>query len=398
MEAAEINKLSQHQFEHVVTSDALVALCKQLKNAKVITLDTEFVRTRTLKPKLGLLQVFDGKHLALIDPIVICDMEPFCDILRDESILKVFHSCSEDIDALHSNLGVTPSPLFDTQFAASILSYGASIGYAKLVENFFDITLDKGESRTDWIARPLSSKQLSYAAADVTYLMALYERLSAEVQQHDLHSAVLGESEALIQKKIQAFPSEYAYLQLSNNWKLRGHKLLALKLLAQWRLDVAREKDIAINFVVKEAVMYEIAMKMPLDNTQLGTIHGLYGKQLRLYGADIVKLSKQAHSANESEFCEKPQRLIEFSLHKQATADIKLIIEKVAEQTNIPIPVLASKKQISQVLKWCWFDIDENELQGLVPDMLNSWRRVLFIEELEKLFGENRKYETLRSL
>jgi len=139
-------------------------------------------------------------------------------------------------------------------------------------------------------------------------------------------------------------------------------------------------------------------MKLPQSTAQLHQIHGLFGKQLRLYANDILRIVAEAKSAPEDALVEKPQRLIDFSAHKRASADIKSLVEKISEQSGIPSPVLASKKQIAQVLKWCWFSLDETELQGLRPDLLSGWRRELFIEELMQLFGDKGKYETLRSL
>lgn len=392
---ADLNQLS---FEYVTDQASLENLCFDLKMANVITLDTEFVRTRTLRPQLGLLQVFDGKRLALIDPIAINDLSAFGRILTHPNIIKVLHSCSEDIEALHSNLGLTPSPLFDTQFAASLLGKGASIGYANMIESFFSITLDKGESRTDWMARPLSTNQLDYAAADVTYLMVAYHALAAELEEKGLTHCIFAESEALVQKKTHPFPAEYAYLTLSNNWKLSGRSLYALKHLAQWRLNIARAQDIAINFVIKEASMLEIAIQLPQTSAQLHQTFGLFGKQVRLYSDDILRIVNEARTVEPDAFLLKPQRLIDFRAYKKASGEIQLIVEQAAEQTGIPSAVLASKKQISQLLKWCWFEQDETALQGLTPDLISGWRRDLFLSKLTPLFNEQGHYEALRGL
>ena len=401
MKPDQIASLRDAQYEYIDNQAALIDLCDDLAQADVITVDTEFVRTRTLNPLLGLLQVFDGKRLALIDPVAINDLTAFIAILENTKIIKVLHSCSEDIDALYSNLGVTPQPLFDTQFAASILGIGPSIGYANLVESFFSITLDKGESRTDWMARPLSLKQLDYAAADVTYLMAAYDELAGQLKEKQLMPHVFAESVTLIHKKTTTLASEFAYLSLSNAWKLSGAQLYALKYLAKWRLDLARAQDIAINFVIKEATMLDIAMKLPQSVSQLHQMNTLFGKQVRLYAEDILRITQAALNVADDDIPTKPKRLIDFSANKRASSDIKTIVEKVEKQTGIPASVLASKKQIGQVLKWCWFEQDEFAMQGLMPDLLSGWRRDLFIDDLQVLFSTKKgegKYETLRSL
>jgi ribonuclease D len=400
---AEIASLSSMPYEYIKDEVALADLCADLAKSSVITLDTEFVRTRTLNPLLGLLQVFNGERLALIDPVAIEDLSAFSEILTNTDIVKVLHSCSEDIDALHSNLGVTPQPLFDTQFAASILGIGPSIGYANLIETFFSITLDKGESRTDWMARPLSAKQLDYAAADVTYLMAAFHELESQLNEKGWRDIVLAESATLILKKTTMLPSEYAYLGLSNAWKLSGSQLYALKNLAQWRMDIAREQDIAINFVIKEAVMLDIAINLPQSAAQLHQMPNFFGKQVRLYSQAILDITADAMKISKEDTPPRAKRLMDFTAFKRASADIKSVVEKIESKTGIPAAVLASKKQIGQVLKWCWFEYDEFALQGLQPDILSGWRRALFIEELSTLFSDPEqqnqgKYETLRSL
>ncbi|WP_395342356.1 ribonuclease D [Ningiella sp. W23] len=405
MTSNNITQLAHLKYEYVDTQSALAELCAKLNTADVITLDTEFVRTKTLRPRLGLLQVFDGQHLALIDPVVLDDLSCFVDILSNPKIVKVLHSCSEDIEALLHNLDATPYPLFDTQFANSLLGKGASVGYANMIETMFSVTLDKGESRTDWLARPLSPKQLDYAAKDVSYLMAAYEVLKQELELANLSDCVFSESELLIEKKRSPFPEASAYLLVANNWKLNGKSLYALKLLAQWRLREARKHDIAINFVVKESAMLEIAMKLPETPSQLHQMHALFGKQVRLYGQKILSIVQQARDADEEEHLKPIQRLIGFAAHKKAMSDIKELVLKVESKTGIPAAVLASKKQIAQVLKWCWFDLDETEIQGLKPDLLHGWRRELFLEGLQALFDLDKpseptqgKYRALRSL
>ena len=147
----------------------LERVCQQAREADVVMLDTEFVRTRTYYPQLGLIQLFDGETLSLIDPIALDEMTPFVSLLKDASVLKVLHACGEDLEVFQNAFGCTPTPMVDTQIMAAFLGHGLSTGFAALVSEFVGIDLDKSESRTDWLARPLSQKQLDYAAADVYY-------------------------------------------------------------------------------------------------------------------------------------------------------------------------------------------------------------------------------------
>ena len=373
-----------YDYLYVNTSEQLSTLCAHYETQSVLAIDTEFVRTQTLTPILGLIQVFDKEQVALIDPVAIEDLSAFSAILTNPNIVKVAHACSEDLEALWHHLHIIPTPIYDTQFAAGLLGLGVSVGYANLVEKLFEITVDKGESRTDWIQRPLSDAQCAYASADVTHLMALYENISEQTDAKQNTDWVFDEIHQLGCKKSILLPSDIAYYFLKNNWKLRGQQLIALKALAKWRLELARKEDMAVNFVIKEVALYELASKIP-DNAQaLFDCHNLYSKQARLYKDELLTICQAAKQAGSEQSVAKIQRLVEFSGYKASFSAVKDIVELVAQHEDVPAAVLASKKQMNQLLKWCWFEFDELELQGLTPDMLSGWRGKLFNQYTSK--------------
>jgi len=390
-------------YTYIETQSDFDALCADYTNdenpVRVLAIDTEFVRTQTLTPLLGLIQVFDGKSVALIDPVTVTDLSAFAAILTNPNIIKVAHSCSEDLEALWHHLHVIPSPVYDTQFAAGLLDLGVSVGYANLVEQLFDISLDKGESRTDWMQRPLSEAQMTYAAADVTHLMALFEHLYTLTETKNITQWVYQEIAQLGLKKSSPVPAEIAYLMLKNNWKLQHQQLAAFKELAKWRLEEARDKNKSVNFVIKEDAMYEIASKLPDSTHKLYECKQLYSKPARLYGETILNICREAKKLSPHECPPRIQRLIEFSGYKACMQQIKKLVEDEAATANIPVPMLASKKQINQLLKWCWFTQDELEAQGLKPDLLCSWRNALLHDKLQALRSTIANYhEIVRSL
>lgn len=363
-----------YEYYYVDEQSQLDELCANYVNEPVLAIDTEFVRTQTLTPLLGLIQVFDGKRVALIDPIAIADLKVFADILADENIVKVAHSCSEDLEALWHHLDVIPAPIFDTQFAAGLLDLGMSVGYANLVEQLFEIQIDKGESRTDWIRRPLSEAQCEYATADVTHLMALYEHLSAKVEERNMTTWVYQEVEQLGLKKSLPVSPACAYLNLKNVWKLNRRSLAAFQKLAHWRLELARKENTSVNFVIKEIALFEIAMKLPQTTQALFECQNLYSRQARFYSDALLAICRESSALSPEECPAKIQRLVEFSGYKKAMALLKEQIDVVAEIQQIPVATLASKKQINQVLKWFWFDFDDLAEQGIKPDILMGWR------------------------
>tara|TARA_A100000164_G_C21864329_1_gene751752 strand:+ start:281 stop:1114 length:834 start_codon:yes stop_codon:yes gene_type:complete len=161
-------------FTYIDSIEDLSFLNKELLQKSYVGVDTEFRRTTKDNMRLALLQVNDGEEIYLIDTVSIGDPEDNCNFLISDSVIKIFHSCKEDIEAIYSWTGNVMRNLFDTQLAHAFLDGQYSIGYQGLVEEKLGITLDKKETRSNWIRRPLSDSQLSYAASDVEYLIYIF--------------------------------------------------------------------------------------------------------------------------------------------------------------------------------------------------------------------------------
>ncbi|STS13321.1 ribonuclease D [Klebsiella pneumoniae] len=167
----------------ITTDDGLRAVCEAASTASAVALDTEFVRTRTYYPQLGLLQLFDGQQVSLIDPLTINDWAPMRDLLLNQDVTKYLHAGSEDLEVFLNAFNLMPQPLIDTQILAAFCGRPMSWGFASMVEEYSGVALDKSESRTDWLARPLTERQCEYAAADVWYLLPIASQLMAETDR-----------------------------------------------------------------------------------------------------------------------------------------------------------------------------------------------------------------------
>ena len=170
-------------FTYIDNIEDLSFLNKELLNKSCLGVDTEFRRTTKDNMRLALLQVNDGEEIYLIDAVHINNPENECDFLVSDSVKKIFHSCKEDLEAVHSWTGRVMVNLFDTQLANALLNGQYSIGYQGLVKEKLEITLDKKETRSNWIRRPLSDSQLNYAATDVEYLIHLFNEQEQELAQ-----------------------------------------------------------------------------------------------------------------------------------------------------------------------------------------------------------------------
>lgn len=373
------------QYNFITSNQALIDFCQQASQAQAIAVDTEFVRTRTLYPQLGLIQIYDGKQLVLVDPLSIDDFSSLTELLTNPNVVKVLHSCSEDLETFWHAFKVMPSPIFDSQFAASIVGMGPALGYAKLVEIMLDVTVDKGESRTDWLARPLRIEQCDYAAKDVLYLFQLYPELKARVEAQNKLPWVYAEIAHLAAKKQTPIPLDSVYLTIKNNWKLSRKGLLVLKNLAAWRTSTARQRDMALNFVVREENLVAIATFQPTNKTELRLVQGMNPHEVRIHGDVLLEIVANCQKVSEEAYPPRVKRVNDIEEYKNTAANVKKLCLSIAEKQAIPPELVGSKKQINQLLKWCWLEQDETRDMGLQPDLISSWRRVFFVDELMKI-------------
>ena len=223
----------------------------------VIGLDTEFQRTDTFYPIPGLYQLVAGGEICLIDPLAIDDWNPLTRALEDPATVKIMHSCSEDLELIAHHLDVRPANLFDTQIAYAFVSEHLSISYANLVNALLGLTLEKHQVRSDWLRRPLSDAQVSYACEDVASLPALHRLLSGELEATGRWHW-FREDMALREAAPTIDPDRY-YLGIKGAWRLNGAQLGALKVLCAWRERQAMQEDKPRNRVVWDEHLFHFA-------------------------------------------------------------------------------------------------------------------------------------------
>ncbi|WP_125718116.1 ribonuclease D [Pseudoalteromonas rubra] len=372
------------QYQFIQQQAELDAFIANLSDSQVLAIDTEFMRRRTLYPEIALIQVYDGEHLALIDPLSELDFSGLWHLLRDEQIVKVLHSPSEDIEVFQKFAGFVPTPLFDTQFALQLLGEGNCVGFANMVKSMLDIELDKSMSRTDWLKRPLQASQLEYAAADVFYLLPCYQKISKKIAEKGLSHIVTCESQLIAQKRAFRTPDNYLYLGIKNAWQLKPRDLAVLRTLASWRQNKAEKKNLALNFVLKEHNMVEIAKRRPSSLNSLRNVPGVEPMEVNRSGKEILACIEAGKAVQESELPARVQRLIDYPGYKGAAKEIKQAIAEVAREHDIPVDVFASKKQINQVIGWNWKLDEQQRKTFLKPDLFQGWRHEILKDALSK--------------
>lgn len=376
----------------LITTDAdLLEVCQRAATCDLVAIDTEFVRTRTLYPQLGLVQLFDGQHVSLIDPLAMSDLAPLRDLLVNPAITKVLHACGEDLEVFQHYLGVMPTPMLDTQIMAAFLGHRISTGFAALVAEYQGVELDKGESRTDWLARPLTEKQCHYAAADVYYLLPMFKTLLEKVQQSGHMGAVQAECLQAVWRRSQITQPDLAYRDISNAWQLYPRQLACLRLLAKWRIEEAQRRDLALNFVVKELSLWKVARYLPQTMSDLNHLE-LENPAIRFHGRTMLQMVDQAKKLPESECPAALSRLVDNPEYKATLKEIKAFIGTLETETGLSSELLASRRQIHQLLSFAWKSaehVDSAKSDQDLPELLSGWRGELMGERLQKLLSKS---------
>ncbi len=351
-----------------------------------IAIDTEFLRTDTFYARPGLIQLSDGVQVWLIDPLAIEDFSPLSRLFLCPSVIKVFHSCSEDLELLYRLVGSLPQPLFDTQIAAGFAGKGFCVGYQRLVSMLLEVDLPKDETRSDWIKRPLTSTQIHYAALDVYYLLKAFRVLYSELEVAGKLSWLLQEGETLAVNAGKNDDFDQYYRQVKVAWKLFPDQLAVLRALCEWREINARQQDIPRNRLVKEQVLWDIAKYLPTKMDQLRRINGVGNELCQRHGKHLLSLISKALQ-DKNTF---PSRL-PFPLPASCKPMVKRIRQycsEKAEEIGVEPELLIRKKQIDALLQSGVRSVD----QFCLPAILGGWRADVFATELVDVL--NREFKS----
>ncbi|MBG10988.1 MAG: ribonuclease D [Gammaproteobacteria bacterium] len=342
------------QIEYIETQVALEESCRCWVASPVIAVDTEFVRTNTFYPKLGLLQIADESQCYLIDPLRIKDWSCFVGVLADSEREIVLHSGGEDLITLLVAIGKLPDTFFDTQIACAYAGLGFSKSYQSLVLEIIGRNLPKDQTRSDWLKRPLSASQLEYAANDVCYLLPIFRELKARLEERDYLGFLKEDAKVQVDYTKLCEQPEYwelAYTSISNSWRLNNSALACLQRLCAWRERHARKKNLPRSWIAKDADLLVIAQLMQeqrkLTIRDLNACAALESALVRRNGEAIIKL---ANSPPDVSLIDRS--LLNPPLSASLRAVIKGFREKVqdhAKQMDISPELLARKKQLVTV-------------------------------------------------
>jgi ribonuclease D len=361
--------------QYIDTPEKLEQLCQQIATESWLALDTEFLREKTYYPKFCLLQIATPEWVVCVDPLAIEDLTPLFDAIYNLKIVKVFHSCRQDLEIFYQITGKIPMPVFDTQIAAPLLGIQENPGYAMLVSTFLNINLSKAYTRTDWSFRPLSAEQLQYAADDVIYLCKIYEIMRTKLTGLQRFDWLEGDFKFLNNPDIYAIKPENAWLKIKGKNKLTGKQLSILQALAKWREQQAQADNKPRNWLIRDDLLIELAKLQPITVRELANIRNINDRLVRTHGKLLCQLISDARQNPVSPLKDK-EGAFKKTQQQEAILDVLTAIVRVrAEENSLNAIILASRKELEKLL----FNEDCKLLKG--------WRFGMIGRELQELLS-----------
>jgi ribonuclease D len=353
-------------------------LCEKFSNKKWLTLDTEFIRETTYYAIPGLLQFSDGKNNWLVDPLGINNWVHFSELLESD-IIWVMHACSEDIEVLHQLTATTPKNLFDTQVAAHFVGLGQSLGYQKLINELCDILLEKGESRTNWLTRPLTEKQLNYATDDVHYLAIGWKILQQQLIDKNLYEYFQQDMNKLTDW--QPVDAKNVYKKVKLCWTLSEQsEVNRLQAISEWREKTAQLKNRPKRRILSDETLIEIAKNGPQTVQEFTSMNILNPRQIAAIGSAVLEVIATTEEQNQD--YPAVRRSLEVAGSKNLIKQWKSCASEIAEINRLPATILFNNGLLETIFKY-YLQLSKDQ-----PKMWSGWREKLLSTPLLEILKQ----------
>ncbi len=362
-----------------VTSE-LEDICKELiaRKPKFIAVDTEFIRNNiNYYPKLSLIQIFDGDRGFIVDALAQeIDLSPIKKIVLNEGIIKVFHSCRQDIESLFTVFKCIPTPIFDTQIAAMLCQYYYDfIGYSKLIEQYRGVVLDKIKAKnSDWLKRPLSEDQLDYALNDVIYLYELHQILHDKLEKNDRIYWFKEEMESIADIDKYLHSPKDAWKRIKCNCEANPGLMLTIKAVCEWQETLAQRYNMNRNKVINNSVITNLIEKNVENLSEI--LDDIKENTRNIKDEDLLELIN-IFDANEKKWIQP----MPSSYDKSVFDILSIILENKCKESNISRKLVSSKDELIK------------SISGQTDKLFKGWRYDFFGKSVESFLKTHSKFE-----
>ncbi len=363
------------------SENELDELVRRAHSAECVALDTEFIWERTYYPILGLVQVgFSEKECYLIDTIACRALSALGAVLEDEKVTKILHDAHQDLVILHRATGALPKTIFDSQCAAGFVGLSATISLGHLVQTLLGVKLSKTETRTNWLRRPLSKRQIAYALNDVRYLPAVRKEILSRVDTSEFKQWLTEELSTYDNPELYREKDSHVQFQRIKGVKrFSAIEMAVLCELASWREERARTEDRPREHIVTDKVLAAIAQSKPATHSALRPTRDFPSKKIRRYGDEIIRVVEKGLRTPPAE-CPQPQKNNGEDEALNARIDFAMAyIKGRCIARKIDPALIGSRAEITEFVRDCTTGLEESNR------LMQGWRLAFIGRELQKL-------------
>ena len=361
------------------TAEALAELVAHALDCERIALDTEFVWTRTYYPRLGVIQLaLPSDDCHLIDPMAIADLSPLGALLERAEIELILHDAQQDLAILRRATGAFPRNIFDTRCAAGFANMSSTSSLAELLAQTLGVALDKTETLTNWVRRPLSEDQLAYAIEDVRYLHETRKVLQAHVEKIGRSTWLAEELATYDDPRLyeERDPREQ-FTRIKGTGRASRRELAILRELAAWREEEARRGDRPRNHVLPDETLVLLARSKPQSLAELGRLHTPGNHRYDRY---LLEQIRRGLAVPDAECPPQPHRPRRPQLDKE-TIERKLArsmdhLRQQSDAAQIDAPFVATRAEVRDLI------LDGGAATPEDHRLLRGWRRDFIGETL----------------
>ncbi|MGN6546028.1 MAG: ribonuclease D [Aureliella sp.] len=374
--------LKRLNYKLIEQQQQLPELIAAVAASSVIGFDTEFVAEDSFRPDLCLIQISTANEIFLLDPKGVKELDEFWALLVDPARKVIVHAGREETLFVYRATGKTMPGLFDIQLAVGILGGEYPASYGNLLNRVLGKVLEKGETRTDWRARPLSEAQLEYAALDVLHLPQLYRVIEQNLIDKNrldwFQEEIVRRQTALIETQ-----QREAWHRIGGVQSMRGRQLAVVRALWQWREQRAEQRNMPARRVLRDDLLLEVAKRSWTDPAKIATIRGLHHPGMQRLLPEMAACVSEGLASPEpvwpgqrtSKRARPPALLQQF---------LTAAMAYICRCNNIATAIVGTSDDVRDLIVY-WLDGGE-EGGGEVPSLLLGWRGDLVGHPLHDIF------------
>lgn len=368
------------QLEYIDSSTTFQAYCERIAPESILSFDTEFVSEDCYRPKLCLLQVATPKTLAIIDPLAVTDITRFWELLTDGQRTVIAHAGREESLFCFRAIGKPIQNLFDIQIAAGFMGIEFPASLGNLCHRFLRVQLDKDETRSDWRRRPLSDRQLKYAALDVEYLPTMYDKIYRELMKRNRYDWAIEEMNARHDQVIASETSD-GIPKVGGMQNLQPRPQLIAFRLWQWREELAKSRDIPARRVLRDDLLIELAKMGSSDPKRILSIRGMNHRHLRgeIDGiVDVIQKAKRGEllpqQARQKRNKSQPSSML--------TQFLAAALAQVCRISEVAPSLVGTSEDLREFANW---RLASKSKSRELPRLSTGWRKKVVGSKLEDL-------------